>query len=274
MEAGTFSSPLSESYTASPSSPPRALSQISAYSNFPANTPQENRDFGADFASMYRSIFPPSSPLPASVSLTPSTRSSSAGEDEDDGSATVTEQRLNQACLILECQELRDRFELCRAHLQEIAKQVEFLRRENAELRSANTELVKLLSSQTTFQSFLLSSACPNRPFMEEFRRLNIGRGAPESHGGSEEFSNISPTSVMENDRFQRRPNPERISLPKSISVRSSGYHKVNHPASANHDGPSRSTSRAKVPNPLVTGTVRFTPQKSVLRMNLLYKII
>lgn len=260
METDSFSSPLSDSYTASPSSPPRALLEISTYSNFPA-IPLENRDFGADFASMYHAIFPPNLPLPSSLSLTPSTHSSFSGDDD----ATVTEQRLNQACLVLECQELRDRFELCRAHLQEIAKQVEFLRRENAELRSANTELVKLLSSQTTFQSFLLSSAHPNRSFMDDFGRLNIGRGAPESHG-SEEVSNISPTSVMENNRFQRRPNRERISLPKSISVRSSGYLKVNRPASASHDGPSRSTTRPQVPSPLVSGTVRFRPQNQFAR--------
>ncbi|KAF3444314.1 hypothetical protein FNV43_RR14004 [Rhamnella rubrinervis] len=202
---------------------------------------------------MYRAIFPPDLPLPSSLSLTPSTHSSSSGDDD----TAVTEQRLNQACLILECQELRDRFELCRAHLQEIAKQVEFLRRENAELRSANTELVKLLSSQSSFQSFLLSSSHPNRSFMEDFRRLNIGRGAPESHG-SEEVSNISPTSVMENNRFQRRPNRERISLPKSISVRSSGYLKVSRPASASHDGPSRTAIRPRVPSPLISGTVRY----------------
>ncbi|KAH7533923.1 zinc finger CCCH domain-containing protein 14 isoform X2 [Ziziphus jujuba] len=252
-EALSASAP-SETNTASTNSSPHDLfSQISTYSNFPAPSQENGRDFGADFASMYRAIFPPN--FPSSLSLTPSTtHSSSCGEDE----AAVTEHRLNQACLILECQELRDGFDLCRANLHEITKEVEYLRRENSELRSANTELVKLLSSQTTFQSVLLSSSYPNRSFMQNFRRLNIGgTTAPNAHG-SEEVSNISPTSVMENNRFQRRSNTERINLPKSISVRSSGYPKLNQSASAsNVDGPSRISTRPQVTGPLVSGSQR-----------------
>lgn len=259
-EAFSASAPL-EANTASTNSPPHAFSQISTYSNFPAFSQENSRDFGADFASMYRAIFLPNSSLPSSLSLTPSTtHSSSSGEDD----ATITEHRLNQACLILESQELRDRFDLCRANLHEITKEIEYLRRENAELRSANTKLVKLVSSQTAFRNFLFTSAYPNQSFMQNFRSLNMGGTTgtfPDHTHGSEKVSNISPTSVMENNRFERRSTSERIThIPKSISVRSSGYHKLNQPASGSTvDGPSRNATRPQVTGPLVSRTVSFS---------------
>ncbi|KAL5551452.1 hypothetical protein UlMin_001628 [Ulmus minor] len=37
----------------------------------------------------------------------------------------------------------------------------------------------------------------------------------------------------MQTNRFKRQPNAERISLPKSISVWSSGYYKVNQPGTS-----------------------------------------
>ncbi|XP_010108899.2 zinc finger CCCH domain-containing protein 14 [Morus notabilis] len=228
--------------------------------NFSENSP-EARDFGAEFFSMYRSIFPAkSSPLPSSLSLTPSTRSSSAGggggcyEDE-----STTEHRLIQARLILEHQQLNDQYDLFQTHLRNLNKEIDFLRRENAELRSVNTELLKILSSPAAFQGFLLSSgAYPNQSLLDSFRRLDIGGVLAPDHGhGVEDVSDISPTSVMETNRIER-PSAERVSLPKSISVRSTGYQKaISHsPGNSSREGPGRSSNRPRsVPNPIASRT-------------------
>jgi butyrate response factor 1 len=120
--------------------------------------------------------------------------------------------------LILECQELRD-------HLHDLNNVIDSLRRENANLRSANTDLVKLLSSPAALQNFLNASAYLNPFLADDFRPLGTGVLGPRDGVGSDEASNISPTSViMERNRF----NADRFSLPKSISVRSSGYKRVN----------------------------------------------
>lgn len=155
----------------------------------------------------YSSFFPPKFTLPSSLSLTPSTLSD---DDRDDDCNTMQ--------LILECQELRD-------HLQDLNNVIDSLRRENANLRSANTDLVKLLSSPAALQNFLNASAYLNPFLADDFRPLGTGVLGPRDGVGSDEASNNSPTSViMERNRF----NADRFSLPKSISVRSSGYKRVN----------------------------------------------
>lgn len=266
MEKNEFSPP-SETNTASPNSPPPPLAMTpgGVRQCFSENLP-ETRDFGAEFFSMYRAIFPPkSSPLPSSLSLTPSTRSSSAGGggcDYEDESAT--EHRLMQARLILEHQQLNDHYDLCQTHLLNLNKEIDILRRENAELRSVNNDLLKILSSPTAFQSFLLSSgaAYPNQALLDSFRRLDVGGVLAPDHGhGGEDVTDISPTSVMETNRFER-PSAERVSLPKSISVRSSGYQKVisQSPGNSSREGPSRSSNRPRsVPNQTGSGTVSLS---------------
>ena len=259
MENDAFSPP-SETNTASPNSPPFAMAVGSATrQNFPDISPESTRDFGAEFFSMYRAIFqPPRSPqIPSSLSLTPSTnRSSSIGGDDDENS---TEHRLNQARLILERQELNDNYDLIQAHLHDLNKEVDHLRRENAELRSVNGELLKLISSPTAFQGFLLSSA--NQTLIDSFRRLDMGglsttTTSPHDGHGLEDFSDISPTSVMETSRFERRNPDQRVSLPKSISVRSTGYQKAHQSAGSSREGPSRAATRPREPTQSISGTV------------------
>ncbi|XVF20713.1 hypothetical protein REPUB_Repub12eG0026800 [Reevesia pubescens] len=159
-----------------------------------------DQDIATDFSSMYNFIFPPKSPLPDSLFLTPSSCSSS-----DDlhlnlkvtSDAIATEHRLNQARLILEYQKLCDHYDLCFEHLQAIIKEIETLRRENNDLRVANTELIKLLSLSS-------QAAMNNRNIQrEELWDLNV--------------------KMWE----RRNNNAQRNSLPKSVSVRSSNYLKV-----------------------------------------------
>ncbi|XP_050269684.1 zinc finger CCCH domain-containing protein 14-like isoform X6 [Quercus robur] len=193
----------------------------------------ENQNFGTDFASLYHSIFPPKSPLPTTTSISlmssPSTCSSSI-----DDAVSSTQNRLNQARLILQYQELNDHYDLCRARLIDLLSEAESLRHENAELRLANAELLKLLSSQASFHNLLLSSSYPNRSFLQDLRRLST----------EDEEHSENRTNLFDN----------RFSLPKSISVRSTGFTKANlpppPPPPVANTGPtlSRSSTRSRAP--------------------------
>lgn len=125
----------------------------------------------------------------------------------------ATERRLCQASFVLEYQQLYNRYTLCLARLQESMKEVDCFRQENDALRVANADLAQRLSqlSQATIQNCLLS----------DFNRLKIGNDPPP---------NIipNPKSLIDRARIHRQnPPTERVSLPKSISVRSSGYLKI-----------------------------------------------
>ncbi|KAK9983851.1 hypothetical protein SO802_033376 [Lithocarpus litseifolius] len=65
-------------------------------------------------------------------------------------------------------QELIDHYDLCRARLIDLLSEAESLRHENAELRLANAELLKLLSSQASFHNLLLSSSYPTEAIVKK----------------------------------------------------------------------------------------------------------
>ena len=60
--------------------------------------------------------------------------------------AISTERHLCQARLILEFQDLCDHSNLSLVHLQTLTTELKLLRRENADFKVANSELVKLVS--------------------------------------------------------------------------------------------------------------------------------
>ncbi|KAL0555875.1 hypothetical protein IC582_004376 [Cucumis melo] len=179
----------------------------------------EFEDFSQHFASMYHSIFPPllsSSSLPNSLSFTPSP--SSADDDHNNHCTTATatsttDDLLVQARLILENRHLRHRHDLCLRRLRQVSDDADYLRQENAQLRLANAELVKVISSKTAIDDLV---SIPN----SHLRSL-IGGGQSGDEIGYNDI--ISPTSVIGkyNDQFDGRNNLHRISLPKSISIRS-----------------------------------------------------
>nr|GFC76938.1 zinc finger CCCH domain-containing protein 14-like [Tanacetum cinerariifolium] len=114
---------------------------------------------------------------------------------------------------------------MCLTTLQDSVKEVEALRDENESLRVANAELLNRLSLFSN-STRMMSSFAPNvRPssasLVGEFSRLGIGSAFCESNNG-EEFPSVSPTSVIEPNQFVR--GDPRVSMPKSISVRSKGY--------------------------------------------------
>ncbi|KAK8532268.1 hypothetical protein V6N13_131604 [Hibiscus sabdariffa] len=156
-----------------------------------------DQDLTTDFSSMYDFIFSPNSTLPHSLSITPSSCSSSdelklASENVD------TEHRLNHARLILEYQQLSDHFDLCFSRLQTLMGELETLRKENRDLRVANTELVKLLSLSSQAVMSNRNLQCEKLPDLKE--------------------------TIWEREREQKNPLP----IPKSVSFRSRSYLKAN----------------------------------------------
>ncbi|KAM3331316.1 hypothetical protein ACQJBY_027370 [Aegilops geniculata] len=147
------------------------------------------------------------SPLATSVSLSPSSSGSLVDDGDYDGAAAAdaTGHRLQLARLALQYQEVADRYELCLSHLAEAVDEAVILRRENAELRVANSDLarrVALLGGKETAAVVIA----------DEIRRFRLG----EHKGASK----------------QRAPEKLAV-LPKSISVRSNDYLKMNQAAPA-----------------------------------------
>ncbi|XP_062206345.1 zinc finger CCCH domain-containing protein 9-like isoform X2 [Phragmites australis] len=149
------------------------------------------------------------SPQATSVSLSPSSSASLVDDGDDAAAADATGHRLQLARLALKYQEVADRYELCLAHLAEAVDEEAALRRENAELRVANSDLTNRLALLSGIGKQAAAVA-----IADEIRRLRLGE-----------------QKVVATDKERA---PEKLAvLPKSISVRSNEYLKMNHPAQA-----------------------------------------
>ncbi|XP_078153386.1 zinc finger CCCH domain-containing protein 9-like isoform X2 [Carex rostrata] len=155
-----------------------------------------------------------SSPFsPSSLSLSPSPVSTNGGDDP-----AATENRLYLARLALQYQEIADRYERCLSHLQEASEEAETLRHENARLRMANGDLTSRLAMASNKQVSLLAN---------DFNRMGLGAEAvPETSPTS-----VLPLQPLNENQLLRHAAERRAVLPKSISIRSSGYLKMNQPA-------------------------------------------
>ncbi|XP_010279391.1 PREDICTED: zinc finger CCCH domain-containing protein 15 [Nelumbo nucifera] len=235
---------------------PPPLSQQSQIKK-PSPTPQKQSDGRSSLNSLY-SIFSSETSLSNSVSLSPSGCSC----DGDTSNAITTENRLYLVGLTLEYQQLVNRYGLCLKNLQETANEVEALRQENAKLRMANKDLTMRLSiltqaslqslTQASLQNLCNPSSLPSLSMIDEFRRLCVGDNLRNS-SVSGEISDSSPTSVIGSNQFESSTN--RVSLPKSISVRSSGYLKMNQAGGSS--GSSTRNNRLRVASPVVSETQR-----------------
>ncbi|PHT56648.1 hypothetical protein CQW23_05134 [Capsicum baccatum] len=159
----------------------------------------------------------------------------------DDMDDLVSDRRFHQASYILEYQQLYNRYTLCLAHLQESIKEVEALHQENESLRLVNTDLDRRLSllTQATIQNCLLS----------DFNRFGMGVNRDA------QISDSRPPNIRQGIVEPKRPerrNTERVSLPKSISVRSSGYLKLKA-QDGNNGGPSQAKAKQKSAAPPLT---------------------
>ncbi|KAF3339640.1 Zinc finger CCCH domain-containing protein 39 [Carex littledalei] len=154
-----------------------------------------------------------SSPFsPSSFSLSPSPVPTNGGIDP-----AATENRLYIARLALQYQEIVDRYERCLSLLQEATEEAETLRHENARLRMANSDLTSILAMASNKQVSLLAN---------EFNRFGIGaKAVPETSPTS-----VLPLQPLNENQLLRHAAERRSMLPKSISIPSSGYLKMNRP--------------------------------------------
>ncbi|KAL5726584.1 hypothetical protein ACHQM5_009617 [Ranunculus cassubicifolius] len=232
---------------------------------------------GSNIATKYTSTITPSksygfdlinsSSYSDSLSFTPSPSSSI-----EDNNASIAEDRLKYARLNLQYQELVDRYGRCIVHLQDAAKESENLRQENLRLRIAYKDLTNRLGLLTgiAIQNRFLSSSpdYPSLSRINDLRNIPVGdngrvNSSSNSNSNYHVLSNVSdsdsPTSVIEsNNRVDKKSGVERVTLPKSISIRSSGYLKANQPAVG---GTGSTTNRFRSASPVKNNSQRvFVP--------------
>lgn len=169
-------------------------------------------------------------PTPAFLSQTPSSFS------EDDGfkiSLSSTDRRLYLTHFKLQYRELEERYDLCLSHLKEALREIDVLHLEIVSLRKANTDLTTYLNSIQSAKSFVDPDS-----FVNDFRHLSVT-----------DIDSSSPTSVLRCDQISPQQQKNRISLPKSISIRSKVY--------INASNISNLISHNQVPNSIdILGTV------------------
>ncbi|TVU20235.1 hypothetical protein EJB05_36435, partial [Eragrostis curvula] len=172
-----------------------------------------------------RGLVPPSSPSPRATSRsrsssTPSPRTASGSRsssdtgsvvDDGDDALAAAEHSALLSRLALQYQETAGRYRLCFSHLADTSDEAVALRQENDQLRVANGDLMNRIVMVGGKHSSAIALA-------DDFRRLNLAEEQARAMARAMPPP-PSPPAVM-------RPVP--AVLPKSISVRSSGYLKMN----------------------------------------------
>ncbi|PRQ40263.1 putative transcription factor C3H family [Rosa chinensis] len=193
-----------------------AYSTASARIGTSAMSSSQPQPYGGVYSSVYSSsIF---GPKPSSVAP--------YGVQSNSDTSQAYRNKLYQSLLVQNRQEMVNRHSLCLKRLHEAAEEADALRRENSHLRNVNVELNKQLSLliHASIQKEIeaSSSSVQRSPFgiVNGIRGLSIdGKSSAQEE---EELSDQSPTSEE-----AENVDVERISLPKSISVRSNGYVKL-----------------------------------------------
>ncbi|KAG8373758.1 hypothetical protein BUALT_Bualt11G0058400 [Buddleja alternifolia] len=127
-----------------------------------------------------------------------------------------TDRRLHDSSCILEYQQLYNRYKLCLVQLHDSIEEVDALRRENETLRLSNADL-------SHRAALLFSRHC----LLSDFNRLSVAASPSAAAPRAAHVTAPAPKPFAEHNRVERR-STERVSLPKSIAVRSSGYLKMN----------------------------------------------
>ncbi|XP_074590019.1 zinc finger CCCH domain-containing protein 9-like [Curcuma longa] len=189
-------------------------------------------------------------PASGSVSIFPSQISF----DNPEESASGSKERFYLSRLALQYQQMIERYDVCFSHLRDATDEVKSLLQENASLRSANEELARRLGLFVGKHSGGRASASADAALAEELRRLGLA---------DQPIPGESPTSVLAfqasgggggQQWFARPPVAEKqVSLPKSISIRSSGYLRLNQAggsgSSSNRNCRFRTSNTSMVPS-------------------------
>ncbi|GMH04329.1 hypothetical protein Nepgr_006168 [Nepenthes gracilis] len=225
-----------------------------------------------NFDSLYQSLASeenmPHSPSPDSP-LSSSTPYAAPADN-----AMANENRLYQARLIIEShlyQELLNRYGVALNCLHDLTREAQTLRKENDLLRLVNDELTHRLRSLFP-QPFLQNRVLSSSPLslIDNLRSISIGSTSMKNHHEIPHdivCSNSSPTSVIENGKLEGN-GLDRVSLPKSISVRSSGYLKKNQLGGNNNAGPSRTSNLSRLSSqPVDAARVYVKQEENALEM-------
>ncbi|KAM5567821.1 hypothetical protein ABKV19_015742 [Rosa sericea] len=212
-----------------------AYSTASARIGTSAMSSSQPQPYGGVYSSVYSSsIF---GPKPSSVAP--------YGVQSNSDTSQAYRNKLYQSLLVQNRQEMVNRHSLCLKRLHEAAEEADALRRENSHLRNVNVELNKQLSLliHASIQKEIeaSSSSVQRSPFgiVNGIRGLSIdGKSSAQEE---EELSDQSPTSEE-----AENVDVERISLPKSISVRSNGYVKLP-PVTAATNAAARTAARSRI---------------------------
>lgn len=198
----------------------------------------------------YTSLYSPNFPTKSSLSVSPYSDS-----DFSDSSSTIVSNLLYHSRSVQEHQEIVNRHSLCLTHLHEATIEAEALRRENTHLRAMNCELNKYLS-------LFIQLGSPSAEYTAPFGLLDAFRGLSIEDKRSAAWDDVadgSPTSVIESGRVQNVDvERKRFSLPKSISVRSSGYLKTASQATARGGAATQSPTRFPTTSPLNVTVILF----------------
>lgn len=166
----------------------------------PFLSPTSRTDYLSSDASLYSSLF---------QNYPVNSLSDAASSDGGDA-----ERRFHDSSSILEYQQLYNRYTLCLSRLRDSVEEVDALRHDNESLRVTNADLSRRIS--------LLIS---RDQLLTEFNHLSIS-SPPTSVLVPVPVHVATPRPLAECNRFEWR-NPDRVALPKSISVRSKGYLKT-----------------------------------------------
>ncbi|GAB4832338.1 hypothetical protein Ancab_006353 [Ancistrocladus abbreviatus] len=273
---------MSSSYTSPMESKSFILSPPSAETNAGSSSTENQYKINLQrFTTLIHSLFSeeiktPHSPSPVS---SPPCSTISATTSSMDNNALATETRLLRARLIIEShlyQELLNRYGLALNRLHDLTRLADALREENELLRLTNDDLTRRFSSllSQTQLSLLHNRVVPSSSdlsLIDDLQKTGIGRenNALHKNISKDVFSHInSPTSVVESECLEKRGSLDRTFLPKCISIRSSGYLKMNQPAAdSNNARPSHVSTRSRIPSQIADAAKVSLKEENAVEM-------
>lgn len=201
-------SPLGSPFTPSPRPSPRGNPFTPSPRPSPRATP-----FTPSTRTSSRST--PFTPSPRAYPCGTPWSSSTSGSRVDDGDdAAATEHRLRLARLALQYQDAANRYELCLSHLADAAREAAALRLENSELRIVNNDLAGRFAMLGGNQASAVALA-------EQLRGLHLGQMQVQVQAVP------APPVLPMPMAGPASPAEKHAVMPKSISIRSTGYLKM-----------------------------------------------
>ncbi|KAG0489247.1 hypothetical protein HPP92_008058 [Vanilla planifolia] len=176
----------------------------------------------------------------------------------DEENLISDESRLYLARLAIQYQQIADRYELCLSQLQDAECEAEAIRQQNVRLRRANDELTRLLSMNCGKNNGGNPTATDyhSMPLLcDQFCQLSVSE--------PKEASSTILLGFHDNRRGRGSCDADgkRVPLPKSISVRSTGY--LKNPQAGTGCSKSNRGNRHRIPTPVMV-TVPPSPSSSI----------